>query len=66
MIYRVKNTFTYMLITTIRSIFIGMPLIMFIYVLTAVSYVAVLPVASYDWGNSGQTAAVSIMMKYIL
>ena len=55
-----------MLITTIRSIFIGMPLIMFIYVLTAVSYVAVLPVASYDWGNSGQTAAVSIMMKYIL
>ena len=55
-----------MLITTIRSIFIGMPLIMFIYVLTAVSYVAVLPVASYDWGNSGQTAAVSIMMMMMM
>jgi L-type amino acid transporter 9 len=41
-----------------RSIFIGMPLIMVIYTLTAVSYVAVLPVASYDWQGAGQNAAV--------
>jgi len=40
-----------------RSIFIGMPLIMVIYTLTAVSYVAVLPVASYDWEGAGQNAA---------
>ena len=42
----------------LRSIFIGMPLIMVIYTLTAVSYVAVLPVASYDWEGAGQNAAV--------
>jgi len=40
-----------------RSIFIGMPLIMLLYVLTAVSYIAVLPVAQYDWAGSGQNAA---------
>ena len=35
-----------------------MPLIMLLYVLTAVSYIAVLPVAQYDWAGSGQNAAV--------
>jgi len=40
-----------------RSIFIGMPLIMVIYTLTAVSYVAILPVATYDWEGAGQNAA---------
>ena len=45
--------------TIIRSIFIGMPLIMVIYTLTAVSYVAVLPVATYNWEGAGQNAAVS-------
>ena len=45
-----------------RSIFIGMPLIMLLYVLTAVSYIAVLPVAQYDWAGSGQNAAVILFL----
>ena len=46
----------------LRSIFIGMPLIMLLYVLTAVSYIAVLPVAQYDWAGSGQNAAVILFL----
>ena len=39
-----------------------MPLIMLLYVLTAVSYIAVLPVAEYDWAGSGQNAAVILFL----
>ena len=46
----------------LRSIFIGMPLIMLLYVFTAVSYIAVLPVAQYDWAGSGQNAAVILFL----
>ena len=35
---------------------------MLLYVLTAVSYIAVLPVAQYDWAGSGQNAAVILFL----
>ena len=41
-----------------RSIYIGMPLIIVLYVLIAVSYISVLDVNTYDFAESGGIAAV--------
>ena len=48
-----------------RSIYIGMPLIIVLYVLIAVSYISVLDVNTYDFAQSGGIAAVrNIMSSY--